>query len=350
MKPRVLHVAAFANPSGGGFVSSLARLGKDDAFDTALLCPRTSARFAWTRRLEEHGVRMLYASSPLDVAASIVRAAPDVVHAHFVEWMVPAAVGATTCGARIAWHFHSGVSAGVRKPHAVRRLKYASAKRIVERYFCVSSDVVEYLLQYGVPASRIAELPNGVDLEYFRPPSLRERAAARRRFGIAPRDRVLVFFGRDAEIKGSDRLAAALDTMQTRPRILLVAASERSKELLAAHDVIDAGQLADVREAYWAGDALALPSRAETVTYALLEARGCALPGVASPLPGITGAFSADDGVAISDPQRPSLFGRAVADACERGSAPLRAELHERYSLDTWAHRLERWYVAEPAA
>lgn len=350
MKPRVLHVAAFANPSGGGFISSLARLGRDPAFETVFLCPRGSARFPWTRRLEENGVRVLYASSSFEVAASVVRAAPDVVHAHFVDWMVPAALGAKVARARVAWHFHSGAVAAAGSRDVARRLKYASARRIVDRFFCVSPDVVEYLLGYGVPPSRIVELPNGVDLEHFRPPNLRERAAARRRFAIAPRERVLVFFGRDAEIKGADRLAAALATMPDPPRILLVAASPQTKRILAAHAPIDAGQLADVREAYRAADALALPSRQEGAPYTLLEARACGIPCVASPLTGVLRSHARDPGTILADAASSERLAGAIEQALLAGPVSLPDDVARTISLGTWCHALRTWYRIEAVA
>lgn len=350
VKPRVLHVAAFTNPSGGGFISSLARLAENDAFETALLCPRTSARFAWTRRLAERGVRVHFASTPLEAAAAVARVNPDVVHAHFVQWMLAAAAGAKVARARVAWHFHSGAVRGAGMRDLARRLKYATAKRIVERFFCVSPDVVEYLLGYGVPAERIAELPNGVDLEHFRAPTLRERAAARRRFAIAPRERVLAFFGRDAHVKGADRLARALDGMPVPPRVLLVAASPQARELLAGRNVIDAGQLADVRDAYWACDALALPSRVETVTYALLEARACGLAAVAAPLPGLVRAFSPDAGTALVDPVDAHAFAQSLDRALAADAIPFSPEMRERASLDVWAGALASWYVSARAA
>jgi glycosyltransferase involved in cell wall biosynthesis len=350
VKPLVLHVAAFSNPGGGGFIDAIERLARCDGVSTALLCPETSVRFPWAERLRSAGVRLLYAGSQLDVCRTVARVAPAVVHAHFVDWAIAAAIGGRAAGARVAWHLHSGAVRGSSARDLARRLKYASASRLVERFFCVSPDIVRYLQGYGVPSARITELANGVDLERFRPPLLRERAAARQQFGLAPRDRVVVFFGRDAAIKGADRLARALARTKTQPVVLAVAASRATLAELGGARVVDAGILRDVRQVFWAGDALVLPSRTEGITYALLEARACGLPAAASALPGIEQTFFGDPGSALVDADDPQALASAIDAAVQRQHVALEGALAKRISLDGWAEALLRWYVNETAA
>jgi glycosyltransferase involved in cell wall biosynthesis len=350
-RPLVVHVAAFANPAGGSFIAGLVRLAQRHAeFETVLLCPESSARYSWTSLLRKSGVRVVHAKTAFEVVAALARMRPAVVHAHFVSWALPAMLGATAAHARLAWHLHSGVAQSTARRNLARHAKYAVAKRLVERFYCVSPDLIEYLEQYGVARSQMVELPNGVDLERFRPATLRERAAARRAFGLAPRDRAIAFFGRDAHVKGADRLARALLSMEPRPHALVIAPSAASLKLLAHDRTIDAGCVADVREVLWACDAFALPSRVETVTYGLLEARGCGLPAVASPLPGIERAFRADAGTELVDADDAQAFAVALERALLRGVTPLSSELARSLSIDLWSDRLAEWYTMESAA
>jgi glycosyltransferase involved in cell wall biosynthesis len=350
VKPLVLHVAAFSNPAGGGFVSALQSLAKRSEFRTALLCPRASESYAWTHALRASGVEVIHAGTALDVATAVARSGPDVVHAHFVDWMLPATLGAAAAHARTAWHLHSGVPEGVSPRNLARQAKYAVAKRLVDRFYCVSPDVTAYLQRLRVPLAQIAELPNGTDLWHFRPPSLAERAAARRRFEFAPRVPILAFFGRDAVVKGADRLAAALTTMESPPHVLVIAASSETLRLLADRHPTDAGCLADVRDALWAADALALPSRAEGVPYSLLEARGCGVAAVASPLPGVQRVLAEDPGTQPVDAADARAFGAALHRALTAGNVPLPPEIAAAVSLDAWADALASWYVSEAAA
>lgn len=349
-KPLILHAAAFANPAGGSFIDALVRLAANKDFTTAFLCPPSSAAFAWTHRLERAGVRILHAATPLDVARSVARVAPDVVHAHFAGWMLPAAIGAAAARARVAWHLHSGATQSRGARDLARRLKYAAAGRLVERFFCVSPDLVAYLDRFGIAATRITELSNGVDLGRFHVPSARERETARRAFGLAPNDRAVAFFGRDATIKGADRLAAALATMKSPPYVVTAAASPETLSLLRAAPVIDAGHVADIRNVLWACDALVLPSRVETVTYALLEARACGLPAVVSPLCGLVRVFSEDAGTAFVSADDPRELANSIDGALQCDRAPLDAVMRQRVSLDAWACVLSAWYAGKSAA
>lgn len=348
-KPLILHVAAFRNPAGGGFIHSLARLAeRNRAFDTALLCP--SAQHTWAPAARACGLHIYTAYTDFEVIATIARLRPHVVHAHFVEWSVPAMLGAATARARLAWHLHSGLPQGRKALTLARRLKYAVAKRFVDRFYCVSPDLVEYLESFGIAPAQITELPNGVDLDRYHAPALHERVAARRRYGLAPDDRAIVFFGRDASIKGADRLARAVARVRRHLKILAVAADPQSLEELRWADVQAAGYLSDIRDAMWAGDALAMPSRAEGVAYSLLEARSCALPAVVSDLPGIARVFSADPGTALIDAQDSAAFARQLESAVAQGPVALPESLRSAISVDRWADALSQWYVRELAA
>jgi glycosyltransferase involved in cell wall biosynthesis len=347
-KPLILHVAAFRNPAGGGFVESIARLGQLHEFQTALLCP--SELFSWVPQLRAAGVRVHCARSELDVVTTIARLRPDVVHAHFVAWSVPAMIGAAGARARLAWHLHSGVPHGRKAFTLARRLKYAAAKRFVDRFYCVSPDLVEYLESFGIARAQIAELPNGVNLERYRPPTLRERVAARRHYALAPDDRAVLFFGRDHALKGADRLALALKGMTSSPKVLAAAADRESIALLRGNDVRDLGQTREIREAMWAADALAMPSRSEGLAYSLLEARACGLPAVASSLPGIARSLASDPGTTLLDAADAGAFARALDAAIERGAVPLPENFRSSISIDRWAESLAAWYVTDLAA
>ncbi|MGH7736981.1 MAG: glycosyltransferase family 4 protein [Candidatus Tyrphobacter sp.] len=350
MKPLILHVAAFTNPQGGGFVSAISRLALDERFDTALLVPPSAARFAWRPLLERSGVRVLYAASPMHVVSVVARTAPSRVHAHFTQWMLPAMLGGRACGARVAWHLHSGVAPSAGARTIGRRAKYAGAKRFVDRFFCASGDIVRYLEGYGIPSVRIVELANGVDLRRFRPPTLKERAAARLRYALGPRDRVIAFFGRDALVKGADLLARAARFVPESTAVLTIAPSQATASALRGVRTIDAGSLLDVRGALWAADAVALPSRSEGLPYSLLEARACGLAAVASPLEGVVRALGGDAGTELVDPHDARRFAQSLERAFASGIVPLAREIAEAISIDRWAERLAEWYAGADAA
>jgi glycosyltransferase involved in cell wall biosynthesis len=102
---------------------------------------------------------------------------PDVVHAHDSHSLMPAAIAARLARPRPAVIGHRRVDFHIR-PHALSRWKYS---RGPDRLIAISGRVREVLIEDGVPASRIALIPSGIDLETPPPPEgppLRERAGA----------------------------------------------------------------------------------------------------------------------------------------------------------------------------
>ena len=72
---------------------------------------------------------------------------------------------------------------------------------------------------YGPVRPRIVVIPNGVDLERFRPPTPDERRAARAELGLGNEERVAVFVGHEFSRKG---LSFAIRGLQVAPSVLLL--------------------------------------------------------------------------------------------------------------------------------
>jgi glycosyltransferase involved in cell wall biosynthesis len=102
---------------------------------------------------------------------------PDVVHAHDSHSLMPAAVAARLVHPRPAVVGHRRVDFHIR-PHALSRWKYS---RGPDRLIAISGRVRDVLIEDGVPASRIALIPSGIELQTPPPPEgpgLRERVGA----------------------------------------------------------------------------------------------------------------------------------------------------------------------------
>ena len=68
--------------------------------------------------------------------------------------------------------------------------------RWVDRFTSINPENTSVLLDMGVPRAHVHEIPNGVDMEVFRPPSSAERAAARAGLGLADEEFMVVYIGR----------------------------------------------------------------------------------------------------------------------------------------------------------
>jgi glycosyltransferase involved in cell wall biosynthesis len=199
------------------------------------------------------------------------------------------------------------------------------------------------LAQVGVDRQRARIIRNGVDLERWRPPGDRERAAARRAFGV-PSDAVLVVYvGRLARPKGVDVLLDAWRRLEQRPtsgQLLLAGDGQDGAEyrrFAAAHlrHARFLGRLPDVQELLRGADVLVLPSLSEGLSNAVLEAMAMGLPVVATRIAGldeqvqdgVTGLLvPAGDAAALgaalerlmNDPDRRVALGRAGRGVVER--------------------------------
>lgn len=142
---------------------------------------------------------------------------------------------------------------------------------------------------YGHVQAPIHVIPNGVDVERFRPPDASERAQARASLGIDDDRTIAVFVGHEFERKG---LLLAIDGLRRATGVTLVAvggssdmirrAESQAHELGVADRVQFVGTHDDPVPYLWASDALVLPSAYEANALVLLEALSCGLPVVST--------------------------------------------------------------------
>lgn len=190
---------------------------------------------------------------------------------------------------------------------------------------------------YGRVSAPIVVIPNGVDIERFRPPSAAERAEARRVLNIDRDAFTAVFVGHEFDRKGLPLAIAALRHAPT-AQLLVVGGDAsmiaRTRAQAADAGVADriafAGALPDPVPALWASDALLLPSAYEANALVLLEALACGIPiiatdvGAARELVGAGGGTlvardaediaRALDRAATADPVAAARSARAIAE------------------------------------
>ncbi len=162
----------------------------------------------------------------------------------------------------------------------------------INRVVATSGQVVEELVGYGMPQERIIQIPNSVDVERYRPSEDRERA--KRSLGLV--GDVVVFVGRLDPQKGLGTLLDAWGSVvAARPHATLYLMGKGLQEAqlrltaqqrgLSDH-VVFCGEQRDVLPYLQAADLFVLPSLAEGMSNALLEAMACGLPCVATRIGG----------------------------------------------------------------
>ena len=165
------------------------------------------------------------------------------------------------------------------------------------RIICVSDGERREALHAGLPPAKLTVIPNGLDLSRWQPPTRLARREARQTLRIADDEVVIGAMARLVPQKGIDLLVQACEDLLPdfpRARILIWGDGPQRKMLrsmarrMRLPQIQFMGETRDPLSAYAVMDVYCAPSRWEGCPYALLEAMACALPVVASDIPGHT--------------------------------------------------------------
>jgi glycosyltransferase involved in cell wall biosynthesis len=287
-------------------------------------------------------------------AAACLLARPAIVHAHsasrasFVRKSLLLAI-ARGAGCRTIFHLHGGAFrqfAEIESGALMRRWIRHTLERS-SRVIALSESWAQFLRGYA-PRARVAVLPNPVPLPPLPPPGLQQEAR-------------ILFLGRVEAAKGIDELLAAVATLAPRfPLLRLAIGGEgelaRVAARAAALGIAERVELLgwmdpERRNAELARAAVfCLPSHAEGLPMALLEAMAAGRPVVASAVGAIPEVLcDGVDGLLV-----PARDVAALAAALARllDDDPLRARLGEaarakvaaRYSSEVVARQLGALY------
>ena len=220
----------------------------------------------------------------------------DIIHAHFPypdgygmlkvkeKWRIPLVV-----------HERGGYIFATGKAYPQIKRMHMDTLRKADRIVAVSEDTRAEYIKLGIPADKIEVVPNGVNLQTFRPV---DRAVARRRLGL-PLDRPIVLFaGYLRQRKGIQFLIEAMPDIVRRFNALFVLLGEgelrqeiqrKVEEYGLEKDVMLMGTVPHGMMPLYesAMDVLVLPSLAEGRPNVVIEAMACERPVVATAVSGI---------------------------------------------------------------
>lgn len=226
--------------------------------------------------------------------------------------------------------------------------------RLADRLVCISREITEELNKKGFQGGKLVYLPNGVDVDRFRP-----GGGGRRLF---PSDKLnIIFSGRIVYRKGIDVLLKAfkdivLDDPGTHLHILgsskLQTGDEFEDELKSfvkendlEGSVTFHGDVDNVEDYLREADIFAFPSRHEGLPNALLEAMACGLPIVATSIGGVVDVVKEGKNGILVRPDDADAIYKAIKRLIElpdfRRSLEIAARktVEDEYSLGTTAER-----------
>lgn len=347
-----------------------------DRADFTVLTTSTDPALPWNSIVDDTQVRRITvdpnsrtskAIAIERMASSFLELAPDVdiVHLHgFSQKSVLVIALAKLRGKKIVLKL---TSVGHDDPASIRaqgRLQW-TAFRQADRYIGVTPRFAEGFEATGLDRDRFVFIPNGVDLDRFKPSSADLRAEFQNQLQLPIGDPVVLFVGFFSPEKNPDVLFDAwlsLHERGVRSTLVLVGATQgtyyeidagiadRIKTKAARRGVIDSVvfvEAADKIEHYFrAADVFVLPTAREGLPNVLLEAMAASVPPVITRLegvtdwivtPGVTGELVPDiDSKAFADAMEQLLTSRERREAM--GSAA-RAHVAEHFSLGATAQK-----------
>jgi glycosyltransferase involved in cell wall biosynthesis len=240
------------------------------------------------------------ATALLRMWALVRRHGVAILHAHMPDSIILAAAAGALSGARVVASYHGlgmlpAGRARIDPRNRLRGLLYRAAETLSDRTIAVSSSVRERLCQdFGFSPEATVLILNGVEIDLFEKP--RETSALRTELGVAPGEPVITCIARLVPNKGQRFLIEAMSAVvKEHPHALLLLVGDgRSagdlRSLVArlglARRVRFTGVRTDAPDILALSDTFVLPSLAEGIPLALIEAMASGKPVVASDVPG----------------------------------------------------------------
>jgi glycosyltransferase involved in cell wall biosynthesis len=363
---RVLQVI---RPAQGGMRAHLLRLMRHfrERGDEMIVAAPEEEEAAWREFLgpgafravpisdRPHPAQDLRAARAL--AAILQETRPELLHAHGYRaaWVSAfAALLDSSLAPPILATAHNLLPAHPSLPGA---LAMRLTARRVSRWIAITEAVEKTLEGAGVPASRIATIPNGIDADALKPAP---RSEVRGELGIPPDAPTAIVIGRLEPNKGvGDALRAFAMLRRAHPAARLLIAGEgpdrggledAARSLGLGDSARFLGWRDDAASLLAASDVCLIPSRAEGQSLVALEAMALGVPVVASAVGGLPEMIRHEATGLLVPPRDPPALAlsadRLLKDDGLRASVTRAAsrEARERWSESEMLRRTEATY------
>jgi len=343
---RILHVAQPVDGGVGRYVADLARWQLGAGLEVAVASPpgqlADDVGAAWVRWDAVRSPGLSAAGETRRLSAVVRRFAPDVVHLHSSKAGLD---GRLLLRGRVptvfqphGWSWQAGGGAVGAASVAWERL----GARWTDLTVCVSADERKAGEARGVVTARrrTEVVPNGVDLDRFRPVPAAQRAAYRAELGLDPDTPVAVCVGRIDAQKGQDVLVRAWASVRAEcpDAVLLLVGDGPGRAGLAGDGVRLLGEQPDAPRFYALADVVAFTSQwGEAMALTPLEGMACGRPVVATDVAGVRESVGEGCG-AIVPPGDPGALAAALIDRLRSpelaDAEGRRARTHAEANLD----------------
>lgn len=362
MHRSVIHLADFASPYSGNFISALLSLQdplRVRGLDLVLAFPQSASECKWLREVRQKVRVELLPTQPglhcaTQIAALVRRVAGCVLHTHFCKYDLIASIarGLVTSDLRVVWHTHSPLSSS-RLRRVRSRTKYILFGRNV-KVISVSEPILRQVLACGCKQRNAVCIENGVDLcRVARSSMTREAFAAAA--GVPSSDFIALIFGWDPFRKGVDVAIRAVELARENGlnlSLLIISGPDAMTRDWIANRV---GPLPPfirvippmqtVADLYRNVDVFLSLSRAEGMTYSVIEAMAAEKPVLISDINGQDWARGVEGAILVPpcDIRQSAAallrLARSSPDTFAARGARNRREA-EKHSITNWAEKV----------
>jgi len=170
-------------------------------------------------------------------------------------------------------------------------LRIASLRKNIDAFIAVSREIDAEFASINIPSESRFYLPNGVDTDYFSPPSAVEKHRLRTDLGLVTASPIIIYSGRLHKDKRVDLLLDIWPSIRQqfeRARLFIVGSGDEETALRkkTSEGVEFVGQVDDVVGYLRISDLFIIPSAREGLSNSLLEAMSVGLPIAATAVGG----------------------------------------------------------------
>ena len=353
----ILQVCAYAAPYEGNFITSLKVLAvkaAEKGHKTIYAFPETAKEKDWCKALAQQtkvyflplakarmkpatysGLKKIYKENP-DLA---------IIHSHFELYDIPVALTAKK-NVKVFWHLHDAIG-NIQDFHNrfmyKLQYKWCHKKAIL---LSVSEKHRDYTIDLGFPVEQACYVPNGLNTDAIQ-------------LVTVPYDRRendFLMFGWLYDIKGVDLCVKAQNVLQGQYHCCIVGKNDTAERINNEFGVVENLEIipavTNVNELYQKAKCFLHISRAEGLSYALLEAIYAGLPIVCSNIK--ENMFAAEfPTVTMVESENVQSIADGMAAVMQKGMptdeeiATARRIIDEKYSIACWTNTILKYYGIE---
>lgn len=282
----ILQVCAYAAPYEGNFIKSLKELGKvlkERNINMIYAFPDNCKNIGWCKQLEKETevyylplAKARIKSETYKLLKNIYAEHGDisVIHSHFELYDVPVAMTAPK-GTKVFWHLHDAIQEYTALRYRIEhKLQYGIFHKNAV-LLSVSEKHKDYAISKGFPKKNTRFVPNGLDLDRIKLVDHNEE-----------KEFDFLMFGWEIERKGVDLCVEAVKKLNTELRVGVVGIDKTREDLESRYGIVNGIEVIDpvddINDLYKKSRCFLHISRAEGLSYALLEVIYAGMPVICS--------------------------------------------------------------------